>query len=145
MISWNVEMWCTDSHSVLDLDNNLVNKGKYLFIGNHVWLGRNVSINKNSIVSNNSIVGCNSLVAKKFKEANCAIGGNPAKIIKNNISWDAQPPDVYLENRKPLINKSKNLLSNDDKKYIKNQAAKIKEFHQDTNVDWCIDSLLLNI
>lgn len=145
MISWNVEMWCTDSHSVLDLDLNLVNKGKYIYIGNHCWIGRDVSINKNSIISDDSIVGCNSLVAKKFKESRCAIGGNPAKIIKTNVSWDAQPPDLYLQNRKPLTNKSKSLLSDNEKNIIEKKAFEIKKFHKDTNVDWCIDSLLTNL
>lgn len=145
MISWNVEMWCTDSHSVLDLDNNLINKGKYLYIGNHVWIGRDVSINKNSIISNDSIVGCNSLVAKRFKEPNCAIGGNPAKVIKNGVCWDAQPPDTYLCNRKPLPNKSKSILTENEKNYIKEKANRIKEFHRDTNVDWCVESLFMNL
>lgn len=86
MISWGIDIWCTDVHTITDLDGNPLNFGESIEIGKHVWIGRDVKIGKNTKVSDNSIIGWGSIVTRKFDEQNVIIAGNPAKIIKRGIN-----------------------------------------------------------
>ena len=76
-----------DSHSILDKDGNRINPSKSVRIGDHVWIGNQVTILKGVIIQKDSIVGSGSLVTKKFFDTNIIIGGSPAKVIKESISW----------------------------------------------------------
>jgi acetyltransferase-like isoleucine patch superfamily enzyme len=53
-------------------------------IKNNVWLPWRVFILPNVTIEENTIVGANSLVNKSFPK-NTLIGGNPAKILKENV------------------------------------------------------------
>ena len=87
MFSFNIEITCTDTHSVLDMEDNIINKGENIIIGNHVWVGKEAKILKNTQIADNCIVAQNSIVTKKFDTKNAVIAGNPAKIVKENITW----------------------------------------------------------
>lgn len=95
MISNNIEMRCTDDHSVLDMEGNVINKASDITIGNHVWLCKDVLILKNTTIPDDCIVGAKSVIAKRFSEPNCAICGNPAKVVKTGVTWDGARPDLY--------------------------------------------------
>lgn len=56
MFSSGIKLWCSDSHSILNMENEIVNLGKSIEIGNHVWIGADVKIGKNTKISDNSIV-----------------------------------------------------------------------------------------
>ena len=88
MFSWGIDVWCTDVHTVTDLDGNPLNFSESIEIGNHVWVGKDVKIGKNTKISADSIIGWGSIVTKKFDETNVVIAGNPAKIVKRNINWN---------------------------------------------------------
>ncbi|CAG34748.1 acyltransferase [Desulfotalea psychrophila] len=91
------QIWCTDSHSMLDTNNCVTNRGRYIKIGDHVWCGLDVKIGKNVIIADNCMVGWGSIVTKSFEENNVLIAGNPAKIVKTNICWDLARPNVLLK------------------------------------------------
>lgn len=95
MFSWGIDVWCTDVHTILDMDGNITNYGKSIEIQDHVWVGKDCKIGKNTKVSQNSIVGWNSVVTKKFDETNVIIAGNPAKVVKSGINWDARDIQNY--------------------------------------------------
>lgn len=40
--------WCTDAHTIYDENENIVNAGKFVEIGDHVWVGKDVKIGKNT-------------------------------------------------------------------------------------------------
>lgn len=88
MFSANITLRAGDSHSVIDAESGVrLNQSKDIIVGNHVWIGNSVIITKGSIIGDNSVVATGSVVTgKKFPE-NVAIGGNPAKIIKENVNW----------------------------------------------------------
>lgn len=88
MISSNVRISTTDSHSIIDLTTGKrTNCAKDIVIGNHTWIAYNVSVNKGCTIGNNSIVAGNSVVTKSIP-SNVVAAGIPAKVIKQNVTWD---------------------------------------------------------
>lgn len=76
----------SDSHSVLNEAGERINKGKNIEISNHVWIGYAANILKGVNIGENSIVGTQSVVTKSIPSNSIACG-NPAKIVKTNITW----------------------------------------------------------
>lgn len=76
-----------DSHSVTDLEGNRINFAKDVEIGNHVWAGYRALINKGVKISADSVIGTGAVVTRAFEAPNVCIAGNPAKVVKENISW----------------------------------------------------------
>lgn len=88
LISWENLFMDTDFHKIKNIENNMINESKEIFIGNNVWIGCRNTILKGSQISDNSVIGSNSLINKKFNKNNILIAGNPAKILKENIVWE---------------------------------------------------------
>lgn len=97
MFACDVELWATDTHSITDLEDNLINYGGNIQIGNNVWIGKDVKICKKAQISDDTVVGFNSVVASKFQQSNVILAGNPAKIIKENIKWNRLSPQNYQQ------------------------------------------------
>lgn len=87
MFSSNINFRTGDSHSVLDLQGNRINHGKDIVVGKHVWIGQNAFLGKGSNIPDHSIVGAYAVVTKTFDKPNVAIGGNPARVIKEDVDW----------------------------------------------------------
>ena len=94
MFSSDILIWTGDGHSLLNQDEEcLLNQQKYTVqIGNHCWVGWGCALTKNAILPNNTIVGMHSVVSRKFIQENTVIAGNPAKVIKTDVSWNRQDP-----------------------------------------------------
>ncbi len=87
MFSANIVFRTGDSHSIIDSDGKRINPAKNISMGNHVWVGNTVIVNKGVAVSDNSIIGTGSVVTKQFEKSGIAIAGNPAREVKEQISW----------------------------------------------------------
>lgn len=98
-ISWGVDIWCTDAHTITNLEGIPINYATSIDIGRHVWIGKDVKIGKNVRIPDNSIVGWGSIVTKQFNEANIIIAGIPAKVVKKGINWDRKSINKYLKER----------------------------------------------
>lgn len=85
-ISWGCQFLDDDFHLIKY--ENKREKSKVINIGNNVWIGCNVSILKGSHIASGCVVAANSVVSGDFIEENCLIAGNPAKVVKRNISWE---------------------------------------------------------
>ena len=91
MFASDINLYNTDSHPVFDLETKkIINIVRGIKIGEHCWLGKNVTILKNTEIANDCIIGWGAVVSGKHKEEHCAIAGNPAKIVKRNITWDTK-------------------------------------------------------
>ncbi|MBB6447581.1 acyltransferase [Bacillus benzoevorans] len=90
LFSSNVTIRTGDSHSIVNMDGERINRSNNVSIGNHVWIGNDCTILKGSIIKDNTIVGTRSLVSKKFSETGLIITGVPAKRIKSGVNWDKQ-------------------------------------------------------
>ncbi len=88
MFAYDIDIRTGDSHSIISVENNeRINFAEDISIGNHVWVGAHCMLLKGSIISDDSIVATGSIVTKKFNSNGIIIAGNPAKEIKNNITW----------------------------------------------------------
>ncbi|WP_254789998.1 acyltransferase, partial [Vibrio cholerae] len=86
MFSRNVKLMTSDGHDILR-DGKRINPAKSIYIGSHVWLADNVTILKGVDIGSGSIIGINSTVTKSIGQY-CIAAGNPARKIKDNISWN---------------------------------------------------------
>lgn len=84
----NPIIYNSDMHSIFNISSgSRINLAENVFIGNHVWLAQGVRILKGSFIANDSVVAADSLVNKKYP-ANSLIGGSPARLLREGISWD---------------------------------------------------------
>ena len=102
MFSFGINIFHTDAHPIYNLDKTkILNKVKTLKIGNHTWVGANVSILKNCIIPDDCIIGWGSVVSSKScidLDAHCALSGNPAVVVKRNVTWDSDGSKGYIQN-----------------------------------------------
>lgn len=88
MFSSGIRIITTDSHSVVDIvSGKRINPAKSVRIGNHVWIGANCTINKGVTIGDGAIVAGNSVVTHDVP-AYTIVGGIPAKVIRNAITWE---------------------------------------------------------
>lgn len=88
MIALGVRIRSDDGHPIFDVSSgDRINASRDITIKDHVWLGIESSILKGAVIGEGSVVGAGSLVSGTFPN-NCAIGGNPAKILRSNIAWE---------------------------------------------------------
>jgi acetyltransferase-like isoleucine patch superfamily enzyme len=97
MFSFKIILAVSDAHIILDKKKRkILNRNKDILIGDHVWIGMNATILKGVYICDNSVVGANSVVAKRYKEGNVIIAGNPERIVKKNIEWKRENYGEYM-------------------------------------------------
>ena len=84
-ISWDCQFLDEDFHEIQYLGKKTNQKS--IEIGNNVWIGCGVKIYKGTFIPDNCVIASNSIVKGVFTCENTLIGGNPAKVIKENIEW----------------------------------------------------------
>ena len=82
----NIEIWASDTHSIFDGDDKLINPERPISIGDKVWIGSHVKILKGVNIGGNAIVGMGSMVTKDIKAGDLCVG-NPLRVIKENVTW----------------------------------------------------------
>lgn len=88
MFAYDIEVRTGDSHSVLDAQSGeRLNHAEDVFIGNHVWIAAHSIILRGAFISEDSIVGTGALVTGKFSQKGITIAGNPARMIREGITW----------------------------------------------------------
>ena len=87
MLSSGIEIRTGDSHSIVNNEGERINPSKEIVVGNHVWIGMRAMLLKGSRIADDCIVGAGSIVTGSFDEAGCALAGNPAKVLRKDVSW----------------------------------------------------------
>lgn len=83
VISENVVIRDSDNHSI---DGSSKNKTSPITIGNHVWIGTNCTILKGVTIGDGAVVAAGSVVINDVP-SKTLVGGIPARIKKQDISW----------------------------------------------------------
>jgi|GEM_PF-1275442 len=82
-ISWHCQIIDDDLHSIEGTQTS----SSDIIIGNKVWIGANVQILKGVHIGNGAVIGAGSVVTKDIPEK-CMAAGVPAKVVRENITWD---------------------------------------------------------
>ena len=79
----------SDYHSIIDISSGQrLNMAKDIVIGEHVWFCRNYLVLKGANIGKDSVVGANAVIKSGTYESNAVLSGNPAVVVRRNISWD---------------------------------------------------------
>ncbi len=81
-IAWNVTIMDHNLHTFHDGSK----KKSSINIGDDVWIGHHVTILPGVNIGNGSVIGANCVVTKDVPAKSLAVG-NPARIIKRDITW----------------------------------------------------------
>jgi acetyltransferase-like isoleucine patch superfamily enzyme len=90
MFAYDIDVRTGDSHALLDANGRKINPEKSVEIGDHVWIASHCSVLKGVSLSAHTVVATRSTVTKLFSKTNLLIGGSPAKIIKEGITWSRE-------------------------------------------------------
>ncbi len=80
-ISWDVDIFDENGHTISSKSDQ-----RPILIGNKVWIGARSMILSGAVIGDGCIVAAGAVVKGQFP-AGCLIGGVPARILKENISW----------------------------------------------------------
>ena len=88
MFSNHIHIRSSDSHPIYNNETGeWINKDNEVNIGDHVWLAANCKILKGVTIDDGAVVGAHSVVTKTVP-SNTIVAGNPARIVKSNITWE---------------------------------------------------------
>jgi acetyltransferase-like isoleucine patch superfamily enzyme len=84
-ISWGCQILDKNFHRITFSSQRP--KEDAIKIGNHVWIGSNVTILRGTVIPDGCVVAAGSVVTKAFEGQRALIAGNPATVIKEDITW----------------------------------------------------------
>ncbi len=85
IFGWECQIFSGDGHPIYQ-EESIINKDVPVVIEDNVWVGSRALILKGVRVGKGSIVAAGAVVTKNVPP-NCIVAGNPAKVVKENISW----------------------------------------------------------
>lgn len=87
IVSWNTLIMDTDWHNTINTVSSQINSCiRPIHIGDKVWIGTRSIVLKGAFISNGCIVGAGAVVTKKYEKENICLAGNPATMVKDNIT-----------------------------------------------------------
>ena len=98
LFSFGIWIRTADPHLIYDGNTKKrINYSKSVLIGDHVWLGQQCLILKGTQVGSGSVLGGRTVASGKRFVSNAVYGGNPARIIKENIFFSAECVHSWTE------------------------------------------------
>lgn len=98
MFSRRIEIRTSDGHSIVDKESgHRTNISQDIKIGDHVWIGTDCLILKSTEIPDDCVVGGRSVVNKIFKLPGCLIAGNPARVLREKITWQRERKEKFTE------------------------------------------------
>ena len=88
MVSNDVKIRSSDSHSIVDLAGNRINHAADITIAEHTWICLSSIILKGFSNGKRSVIAAGSLCTKPVLDENVILGGNPAGVLKRGVDWD---------------------------------------------------------
>lgn len=87
----HIEIWASDTHSIYDAENQMINPECPIMIKDNVWIGAHVKILKGVTINRESVIGIGTIVTKDVP-ANTISAGNPNRVIKDGVNWKLDYP-----------------------------------------------------
>jgi acetyltransferase-like isoleucine patch superfamily enzyme len=88
MFAYDIDVRTGDSHSIVEVETGRrINPAMNVRIGDHVWVGAHAVLLKGVELPDNCIVASGAVVTKGFEEAGVILAGNPARAVRNGVSW----------------------------------------------------------
>lgn len=86
IISWGCQFLDDNLHEISYQGRK--KRGNSIIIGDNVWIGCGVKIYNGTVIPDGCVIASDSIVKGIFNVEKSLIGGNPARIIKENIEWE---------------------------------------------------------
>lgn len=86
LFSDHIEIWASDTHSILNANNEMINPEKPINIKDRVWVGSHVTILKGVTIGSDSIIGMGTIVTQKVQPKSISVGV-PNRTIRENVTW----------------------------------------------------------
>ncbi len=94
MFAYDIDIRTGDSHSIIDRTTGVrINAARDVTIGNHVWVAAHAIILKGVTIADDCVIGTGSVVVDSLAEPGVIAAGNPAKVIKRQITWTRRRPE----------------------------------------------------
>jgi acetyltransferase-like isoleucine patch superfamily enzyme len=87
-IAWQTQFLDDDMHTIL-VDGRSPSRSAPIVLEDDVWIGSRVTILKGTHVARGCVVASGAVLSGRFEEPNCLIGGIPARVLRRNVSWQA--------------------------------------------------------
>ena len=84
-----------DSHSIIDVaSGQRINFSSDVVLGDHAAIFQRAIILKGITLRENTIVAASAVVTRSYDQPGLILAGNPAKIVRDGVTWDIQriPP-----------------------------------------------------
>ena len=94
LMGWNINVRDNDGHPLFQ-DGKLINPHKSVKLGDRIWIASYVDVMKGVTLANGTVIGTRSLVTRSVEQENTLIAGIPAKMIKENVTWEQEFPEEY--------------------------------------------------
>lgn len=122
LFSFGIFIRLADPHIIYDNETKKrINPSKSVYVGDHVWVGQDVLILKNTKIGSGSIIAAKAVVSGKSIPSNCIYGGNPLKLINENIFFDKTCVHDFTSQQTKAYSNFKNdefIYSYDDKEKL---------------------------
>lgn len=77
-------------------------------VGRQVWIGARATLLSGATVADGCVVAAGAVVVGRFEEPRTLIAGNPARVVRRDVTWHPDAPDSGDENANghdsPLLN-----------------------------------------
>ncbi|MEO8331583.1 MAG: acyltransferase [Gallionella sp.] len=95
MFSDEIIVQSHDQHAIVSIDDGKIinQKRRDLIIDDHVWIGCRTMVMGGIKIGIGSVVAAGSIVTKDVPR-HCIVAGNPANIIRTNVTWSRNPDDL---------------------------------------------------
>jgi acetyltransferase-like isoleucine patch superfamily enzyme len=87
LISWEVLMIDSDFHPLIGEDGSESEMQAPIALGDRVWVGARSSILKGVRLADDVVVAAGSVVTRPEPSSNVLLGGNPARVLREGVSW----------------------------------------------------------
>jgi acetyltransferase-like isoleucine patch superfamily enzyme len=87
LLAWDVTILDNDFHAILDEQGRMINGHRPVSTGDRVWIGAQCTLLKGTHVGSDCIVAAGSLLHRRFEGDGRLIGGNPARVLRQGVTW----------------------------------------------------------